>query len=279
MIIHQPLSWYWIIDQSWESETLDNLQQEVDIIIDSIHEAPDHLSKEQENRNLLCITYQSWCDRTEFALSTIELKKKLYYQTLLVYTIKKIESFGIDLHHVIESIVIKSSSSTSRWYSSRNTLTLDIKAMRTYKEFMNVLIHELGHFVDLSILVWTPTMPKSDVFTEFNRRMFSLDDPSLSFYQLSRSDESTRLVWATYKDFVSWYGMKDPFEDFSETMHMYINYNQILQEMTKQSPILFDKYVFMDNLFQGSFISSWSTKKSLFESYNRDFRPYDSTRF
>ncbi len=226
----------------------------------------------------LCKEYQIICNKTTFAASSLTTRQQIYYQVIVIYILQKLSSFGI-FSDYLSDITIKSKSVALRGFTSDATITLDIKAMRTYNEFLQVLVHEFGHIVDLQQIVGTKGMVKDKLFTEFGQAMFSLDDPSLAFYKLSRSNENTRLSTARYEDFVSGYGMSDIFEDFAESFNFYINYNQIFQKLTLQSPILKQKYDYLNQLLGGKFINNGQTKQASFEQYDWDFRPYDTTRF
>lgn len=227
----------------------------------------------------ICKSYQSICAMTRFDSSVSDTRQKLYYQAMIIYVLRKLEGFGVPYGEYIHSIVVKSDSPKSRWYSSRNQIVLDVKSMLSYSEFMQVMIHELGHITDFRYLVGDDTSPKNNQFTEFSKVVFTVDDPSLEFYELSWVSENTRKRSSSYKDFVSGYGMSDIFEDFAETLHFYMYYNQIFQELTAQSATLETKYQFMNELFGGQFVGNGSSKQSVFEKYDWEFRPYDTTRF
>jgi len=151
--------------------------------------------------------------------------------------------------------------------------------MNGYSEFLRVLVHELGHIVDFRNLEGQNSYLKNNVYTEFGKKVFAIDDPSIDFYSISWINENTRSRSATYKDFVSGYSMSDIFEDFAETINFYLNYKSIFQELTKQSDALLAKYNFIDSIFGGQYLNNGEKKKSQFEQYKRDFRPYDTTRF
>ncbi len=263
------------LSTTWWAQDEKELEDDVGIILSDVHESANIESSFEK----LCSLYPDYCAITIFDSSKISNKQKLYYQTLIIYALKKFKSYGIDFSDYIGSIVIKFENTKSRGYSSRSQMVLNVRPMGSYSEFINVVIHELGHFVDFSHLVWDLSLPKDTTYTEFGKIVFPVDDPSVDFYKLNRSNENTRKKWITYKDFVSGYAMTDPFETLAETMHFYVNYNGIFRELVKQSTILREQYQFMDELFWGQYISDGLKKKSEFEKYDRDFRPYDTTRF
>lgn len=264
---------------SLQSEYLlidNDLQKQVDLLNDEVH--PVASSSSAESLKNLCLTYPSICDHTRFT-TAISTKQRLYYQTLIIYIIKKMSALSVPVLDYIDIIEVDSYNAKSRWYSSRDLIHLDVKSIRSYQEFAQVLVHEIGHIVDFDHLIGEPLTDKSDIYTEFWKEIFPLDDPSLVFYEYSRSDEYTRRKNTSYKDFVSWYGLTDPFEDLAESINFYIYYNQIFAKLAKQSDVLLLKYQFVDQLFNGVFISDGLKKQSLFESTKREYRPYDTTRF
>ncbi len=253
---------------------LENMAQQIE---NEVHRSADLLDTESF-RNI-CSQYKDICRITNFESSAFSSKQRLYYQVMVIYALKKIDDMGMPVTDYVDSINIRYKSAKSRGYSSRNQIILDTKAMNGYSEFLQVLVHELGHITDFRYLVGTESNPKDTSYTEFGKKTFPIDDPSLDFYSLSRINENTRNRSASYKDFVSGYGMSDIFEDFAETMNFYLNYRTLFQQLSKQSDILLAKYSFVDSLFWGQFINNGLKKKSQFEQYNRDFRPYDTTRF
>ena len=86
-------------------------------------------------------------------------------------------------------------------------------------------------------------------YTEFNQPAFAVDDPSLDFYKLSRQDERTRRPESSYRDFVSGYGLTDPFEDWAETLNMYLRHYDILKLLARDSSILTQKMEILTQLF------------------------------
>ena len=256
-------------------ETEIEFDMSVDHILSETHESANI----ESSMGRLCSLYPDYCAITEFDTSTLSDKQKLYYQTLIIFALKKFNTYGINFSDYMDSIIIKNENTRSRWYSSRSQMVLNVRPMWSYSEFIKVMIHELGHFLDFDYLAWDLRLPKDTTFTEFAKVVFPVDDPSLDFYKLNRSNENTRKKWITYKDFVSGYAMTDPFETLAETMHFYMNFNGLFRELVKQSSVLGEQYQFMDEIFGGQYISDGMKKKGEFEKYKRDFRPYDTTRF
>lgn len=265
-------STWWDTDNTLNNT--DNLQSTVDTIIEETHP----IASTTDGFTTLCSTHKTRCDRTRFT-SVLNDKQRLYYQTLIAYVTQKITSMGLPLADYIDTIEINSSNVKSRWYSSRNSIVLDVKSMKSYQEFIQVLIHEIGHIVDFTHLIGDPLTSKDTTFTEFGRAVFFVDDPSLVFYAYSRSDEYTRAQNTSYKDFVSGYGMTDPFEDLAESINFYMYYHHIFKRLSSQSNVLLLKYQFLEELFGGRYINDGLKKASLFSSDKWEYRPYDTTRF
>ena len=142
-------------------------------------------------------------------------------------------------------------------------------------EFLNVLTHELGHIFDLWILNWI-SKAKSTKYTEFWQVIFSKDDPSLNFYFISWLWEHTRRAGMTSKEFVSWYGMTDPFEDFAESFNAYMNHYLYFKYLALNNYVLKMKFDFIDRYFNGF---HFFDDKEHFEKVKQKptWRPWDST--
>lgn len=208
---------------------------------------------------------------------TLTSKNIYYYHVLVAYVLKKVWSYGYEdvLDH-LQLIEINSKSHKSRWYASAHSVNLNLWLMLSYTEFYKVFTHEFGHTFDLWYILGSSRSldPK---YTEFGRKIFSVDDPSIWFYAISRDDEYTLSSDSSYKDFVSWYGMSDIFEDFAETYNFYLNYHDVFASIAKESPKLQAKYDYMQSLFNSNYFKTGKEKLKSFE--NKEFRPYDTTRF
>lgn len=262
------------LDDNTFDQTIEEMATRID---EGFHPTADITA--QESFKNICTQYKSICNKTSFTASEFSDRQKLYYQVLIIYAIRKISDMGIPVNDYLDNVTVRSSSSKSRGYSSRNQIILDTKIMNGYSEFLKVLVHEIGHIIDFRNLEGRNANLKSNVYTEFGKKVFAIDDPSIDFYSISWINENTRSRTATYKDFVSWYSMSDIFEDFAETINFYLNYRDIFQTLSQQSEALSAKYQFVDSLFGWQYFNDGKRKKSQFEEYRWDFRPYDTTRF
>lgn len=219
----------------------------------------------------LCLNMSILCQKISFQ-GDFDDKTRFIYTNLLAYWIWKIESYWLtNLDETIDSIRIENGGKR-RWYATHNSIVLAPPRGQSNSEFFQVAIHELWHIIDLWIIQWASTILNEE-FTEFWDASFSIDDRSVLFYALSRQWETTKKPWSSYKDYVSWYAMTNPFEDFAETMNMYLNNRTLFENMSRESDILRQKFNFMD----------WLYKESLFPALNRIAytslrRPRDSTR-
>jgi hypothetical protein len=136
------------------------------------------------------------------------------------------------------------------------------------------LIHELGHIVDLWMIEWTQKEQNKE-FTEFNKPAFSRDDISILFYQLSRNNETERKITAKKQDFCSVYGMSNPFEDFAECFHLYINHYDYFTKIEKSSNILHQKYSIIAKILDSNHLDSISPSPS---NTSLQYRYRDTTR-
>ena len=114
------------------------------------------------------------------------------------------------------------------------------------EEFFGVMIHEIGHNVDLGYLSETNNKKISE-FKDGKKPVYETD-PSLGFYRISWQDDTTRKKTAGNEDFVSGYAMTDPFEDFAESYVYYILHNKEFKSKTQTSEMLLQKYNYMKNV-------------------------------
>jgi hypothetical protein len=68
---------------------------------------------------------------------------------------------------------------------------MNLGGMKYDDEFWQVFTHEAGHIMDLGALQGK-SKTKSTVFTEFGKKNFAIDDPSLEYYKYSRQSETVR---------------------------------------------------------------------------------------
>lgn len=143
----------------------------------------------------------------------------------------------------------------------------------TDEELSSVLMHEIGHLVDGSLLTGTQTSSPSS-FYDFGVPVMS-NDTSVQFYSISWETELLRKKGSKILGFVSLYAMTDPFEDFAET-YTYFRYHGVeFRKLLKTSEALRKKYEFMKNVvFGGQEFGIDGIKKI---SVNYWQRPYDVT--
>ena len=147
------------------------------------------------------------------------------------------------------------------------------------EEFVGVLIHEIGHNVDLVHLSPKNKKQKS-VFKDGSTPIY-LTDPSLDFYQISWQNEKTMKKTADNMDFVSGYAMSDTFEDFAETYIYYILHNKNFKALTASNDALYAKYKFMKKqVFNGIEFDTGDGEASLNKRHwDTTVLPYDLEGF
>jgi hypothetical protein len=163
-----------------------------------------------------------------------------------------------------------------RGYATRDSIILNLWAVKSNREFIELSTHEMGHITDLWYIQWISSK-KDKKYTEFGNSVFATDDLSLSFYKFSRDSETIRKAEAKKKDFCSGYGMSDPFEDFAECFNLYTNHNSFFKQIGKTNPILKKKYNFIASIFNGKYIST-NTKDLALIKNNSTRRPRDTTK-
>lgn len=184
------------------------------------------------------------------------------YKIATIITTAKINNIiatPYSLSQALENITLKKEDNTNRWYSNHNNIVLNVNKL-PYREYMQVLTHELGHIVDLGWINGSSKI-KHQAYTEFGKEVFWIDDISLLYYALSRDSESTRNKTTDKKDFCSIYGMSNPFEDFAECFNLYLSHNGYFNYIKKSSTILDQKYTIMAKIFNNEHITQTETNQ------------------
>lgn len=140
------------------------------------------------------------------------------------------------------------------------------------EEFYGVMIHEIGHNVDLGYLSESSNKKASE-FND-NKKPIYETDPSLSFYRISWNNERDKKKSAGNQDFVSGYAMQDPFEDFAESYVYFVLHNKDFKSKTQNSDKLLAKYNYMKNTVFGG--KEFDTGEYLTEK-NLTNQPWDIT--
>ncbi len=206
------------------------------------------------------------------------LSERLKYKAIVIYLINQYDNFLTTnnwLADTISSLRINEST-WRRWYAGHHTIMMNTNSIDSYKEFWEVLTHEFGHIIDLWILRWT-WWTKHSSFTEFWKEAFYNDDPSLDYYKISWLSEDTRKSSASRLDFVSWYALTNPFEDFAESVNMYLNHYWVFKEMAKTSNSLDMKFRYMKRLFGNRYLN-YDRENAQRVKNNPEWRPRDSTK-
>lgn len=233
-----------------------------------------HTSPINQNKLIkLCNYYKKYCDIIDIDKTEFNYKDRLYYKSITIFLLDYLNSIFHNIDKKIYYIKLQKEKLWRRWYAWHHSIVMNIKKNMDYKQFMEVLTHELWHIVDLWIITWKKRI-KNKIYTEFWRASFSIDDKSINFYKLSWKSEKIKQDYSYAKDFVSWYGLTDTFEDFAECFNMYVNHNSVFKKIAKESNILYKKYMFLNNILKWKYISS--DKKF---NYKKWFRPRDSTKF
>ena len=225
----------------------------------------------------LCTIYKKICDRIEFRWTfsthdkTVYLVMNIYLQDFFTNNLPQ-----YDVDSILEKIAIDSWAWNRRWLSSHTKVILYTGWMKSIKEFWEVMTHEMWHIVDLWFI--SGKEQKKDIyFTEFGKVVFPVDDPSLDYYRVSRRSEDTRRGWSRSQDFVSGYGMTNPFEDFAESFNLYINHYGVLDEYASSNESIANKKAALDQYLWWKYLS-YDQERATEVSERSSSRQWDTTR-
>lgn len=252
-----------------------------DIIIDALKSDTQHPSADieynQKYYQLLCKKHQHICQMIHYT-GNPSWQQKIRYLAMIVYSIQHIDRYltsELKLQDIISHITINVDNMGRRGLAGKTVVEFNMGKIKSNKEFLGVISHEFNHIVDLGVLEWT--LSRLDYnYTEFGKAHFMVDDPSIDFYKLSRDNEKTLKSGVWYEDFVSGYGLTDPFEDFSETANLYLYHNTMFRQMIVSNPVLSQKFAYMENLYNTQIISKGTITSDLQNDISR--RPWDTTK-
>ena len=206
-----------------------------------------NLAAQFDARNLKITLLAS---ETEIAADKVENCKSLIESTLT--------ALPKDLTTSLDEMKLFFAKRSPRGLSNSHLIELQCSELSD-DEIVSVLVHELGHIVDLGKLKGDALAPSG--FAD-GKIKIPADDPSVEFYQLSWRNEYEKKYLAERQDFVSGYAMSDAFEDFAESFNFYILHGEDFRAIKTESPILTKKYEFLKNkIFEGvEFTSERKTK-------------------
>ena len=250
-------------------EEINNISSESDFDVEESHGTSTIYLK-------ICTKYSDVCKKVNWSgVFTDEDKAtKLAY---VAYLLKKLDA---NISHwkvpskALLAMLINEKKWSRRWSANRDTVTINLWWMSYNNEFFQVISHEMGHIVDLWWLQWT-SIKKSSIFTEFDKSVFAIDDPSIEYYKYSWSSEKVRKSWITREDFCSWYGMSDPFEDFAECHNLYLNHHDYFYKLALSNSTIRNKYNYLSNLYWGKYINDSEAK---YENWDNSYRVRDTTK-
>lgn len=175
----------------------------------------------------------------------------------------------------LKSVVLRYDSDAPRGLGGARTILLKTKGVSS-EEMISVLIHEIGHTVDLGYLNPDFLDQKSE-FKDGETPIYA-GDASLDFYRISWSNEHQLRTDASNFDFVSGYAMTDPFEDFAESYIFYVLHNSDFRFLASTNTALLKKYTFLKNVvFKGQAFNTGSANEvSVFRRvWDVTLLPYD----
>jgi len=266
--------WFtWESDEVLQFDYLEN-ESKMENISSKIDESETHGAWSLFEK--LCIKYKTICNKINRAWTFTDEEKSLKF-AYVVYLLKNLDENITRWKFPSEALLgmlINEKNWERRWSANWTTITINLWWMKYDNEFYQVISHEIGHIIDLGWLQWISNK-KSSTFTEFNKSVFAIDDPSLEYYKYSRLSEKVRKSWMSREDFCSWYGMSDPFEDFAECHNLYLNHHDYFHKIALNNNVVKNKYNFFSNLYGWKYINESEAK---YEEREPTYRVWDTTK-
>ena len=226
---------------------------------------------------LICKFYDSFCDKIEYDNGYTQEQRF----TFLLYSIKIV--IEIDDNILLEwvkslgsqlsKISFLNDTNWARGQAGFSVMNIRTPKINSKQEFFEVLVHEIGHIVSLSILsnVQNSSQLNKD-FLVFDEAIYSDTDIPVQIAKLSRENEKTSFN----QSFVSGYSTTHNQEAFAEFFNTRVNHHAPLIKLAIQDETIKKKYMLMRKVFGTWFIDlDIDTYKSL----PLNTIPYDSTRF
>lgn len=171
---------------------------------------------------------------------------------------KATENIPCELIDSLQTIEIFEDETLPRAMANARILKVNKSALDD-EEIVNVLIHELGHIVDLGGLTSREYI-NSSVFKDGHEAVYE-DDKSVQFYSLSWTTENHRKQDAIVQDFAGEYASTDPFEDFAEGFLLYIQHGNSFRKMARHNSVMAKKYSFFKEVvFSGTEFNTGNRK-------------------
>lgn len=234
----------------------------------------------QNTFDILCKNNTAICKKITFK-SQYNQNQRLNYLSGSVYIIWGMNRSMILGKNILKSFGLTSvqkEKSTKRAWTRWNNVFVNTNTIVYEGEYVQLLWHEFGHILDLYSINGLSSK-KDKNFTEFNKSVFPIDDPSIEFYKISWNGEKIRKSNAKTEDFCSGYGMYDPFEDFAECNNLYLNHNAAFKLFVKTSPVLRNKYNFVASIYNWKYFDKWGQSFALAKQKSVNWRPWDTTKF
>lgn len=276
-------------DTSWTinvwKDPLEELPEEISSLLASNEKTREHSvaldeSSITDRLTRICTYYEDLCNIVTWE-QPHSLQEKYLYQALMIYFIKKVDAalqlpVEQSLRETLRSIKMRKSSSWRRWSAWSNFVKMNTEKIDSFDEFWEVFTHEVwGHIMDLWVITDNYSDQLHPEYTEFGDPKFWLNDWSLKFYKISWIDENTRRADAWFEDFVTWYAMKDIFEEQAEFANAWINHHALLMEMWKKNAKIQQKIDLFENVFWDWYFDDDKESLPEFDPTNRIF---DSTK-
>jgi len=157
--------------------------------------------------------------------------------------------FPEEQRNLLENLVIKKEEHPSRGMANSSKIILHTDSIASNDEMIAVLVHEMGHVIDLGGL----ESINGGVSHFYDRgKIFFKADPSVDFYNFSWRNVTSQKGESVRTDFVSGYALTNPFEDFAESFLFYRLHGEKFRYLTQYSDVLSQKYAFFqDQVFAG----------------------------
>ena len=231
----------------------------------------------KDRLDMICGVYSSLCNKVTLD-GSFDAQERFFYTSIPVFLIARFDRYSNeqgDIAQALKSINIYKDL-WRRGYATSSSIQINLWSMRSMREYLEIVSHELFHVIDLWVIWWSSSQ-LHPLFTEFGRPINAIDDPSLKYYALGWDSEKIRKASVGKEWYCSAYGQTDPYEDVAECWNLYRTHNALFRYYANKNTIMAHKYNYRAQFFDGKYL--FKSKNDLFLVQNNPHAFFfDTTR-
>lgn len=228
----------------------------------------------------MCKYYDDICHKMQLKVA-FSLREVYNFTVFSIYVITQIDNnTQLEWIGTLRDTLASMQFTKDKWHSTRwsawyRNLLINTYEMRDKVELLEIIVHEIGHIMDLWVIHDDNNPEKHPQYQDLGEPAFGIKDWSLRFYSVSWQETGKRRNTARDKHFISWYSHTNAKEGFAEFFNTWINHHSPLLELAKTDDSIRKKYFLFQELFGKRYLNA---DVETYRTLDKTTRPYDSTR-